>query len=50
MDKYIRMLLEKLKSKVTLSTRYMIKYDGEWETYFNKRELLQRLIQIDKEG
>lgn len=50
MDRFIKMLCEKLKNKVTFSTRYMIKYDGEWETYFNKRDVLNRLIQIDKEG
>ena len=49
MDRFIKMLCEKLKNKVTFSTRYMIKYDGEWETYFNKHDVLTRLIQIDKE-
>ena len=48
MDKYIKMLIYKLKIKY--SVRYMIKYDGQWESYFTKRELLNRLIEIDKEG
>lgn len=50
MDKYIKMLLYKLRNKVTYSVRYMIKYDGEWETYYNKRDVLDRLIQIEREG
>jgi len=50
MDKYIKMLLYKLRGKVTYSVRYMIKYNDEWETYFTKKELLDRLIDIEREG
>lgn len=49
MDKYIKMLLYKLKDKVQYSTRYMIKYKGQWEQYFNKRDVIKRLLEIDKE-
>ena len=50
MDKYIRMLVSKLSDKINYSVRYMIKYDGEWETYYNKRDGLDRLIEIEREG
>ena len=49
MDKYIKMLLYKLKSKVDYSVRYMIKYEGMWETYYNKRDVVDRLIEIERE-
>lgn len=51
-QKYITMLLNKLKSKdksIKLTTIYSLFYDGKYEQYVNKRELLNRLIQIDKE-
>ncbi len=50
MDKYIRMLLYKLKDKVKYSIRYMIEYDDHWETYFTKKELLNRLLEIERKG
>lgn len=49
MDKYIKMLVYKLKDKINYSVMYMIKYEGEWEQYYNKRDLIKRLIEIDKE-
>lgn len=50
LDKYIRMLSYKLKKKVKISTLYMIKYEGQWEKYNTKTELLDRLIEIDEKG
>jgi len=50
MDKYIKMLLYKLKDKVKYSIRYMIEYEGQWETYFTKKELLNRLLEIERKG
>lgn len=50
MDKYIRMLLYKLKDKVKYSIRYMIEYEDHWETYFTKKELLNRLLEIERKG
>ena len=49
MDKFIKMLLYKLRGKVDYSVRYMIKYEGMWETYYSKRDVLERLIEIEKE-
>lgn len=49
MEKYIKMLLYKLKGKVDYSVRYMIKYEGTWETYYNKRDVVDRLIEIERE-
>ena len=49
MDKYIKMLLFRLKDKVKYSTMYMIDYKGQWEQYFNKKDVINRLIEIDKE-
>lgn len=50
MDKYIKMLAYKLKNKISLSIIYMIKYEDKWERYNTKKELLDRLIEIDKKG
>ena len=50
MDRYIKMLLYKLKGKVKYSVRYMINYENKWETYFTKKELLDRLIEIERKG
>lgn len=49
MDRYIKMLVYKLKDKVKYSQMYMIKYNGKWEQYFNKRDVLKRLVEINKE-
>lgn len=49
-DKYIKMLVYKLREKVKFTTLYMIKYEGQWERYNTKRELLNRLIEIEKKG
>lgn len=49
MDKYIKMLVHKLKDKIQYSQMYMIKYNGEWEQYYNKRDVIKRLVEIDKE-
>lgn len=50
MDRYIKMLVNKLKDKIKYSSVYMIKYKGEWEQYYNKRDVLERLVEIDKEN
>lgn len=50
MDKYIKMLVYKLKDKIQFNTLYQIKYKGKWESYYTKREVINRLIQIDKEN
>lgn len=52
MDKYIKMLLYKLKGKdsnIKLTTIYSLFYDGQYEQYFDKKSLLDRMIEIDKE-
>lgn len=49
MDRYIRILLNKLKDKVQYSAMYMIKYNGQWEQFYNKRDVVKRLLEIDKE-
>ena len=49
MDKYIKMLLYKLSGKVKYSVMYMIEYKGQWEQYYSKRDVLNRLVEIDKE-
>ncbi len=49
MDKYIKMLVNKLQDKIKYSCVYSIKYKGQWEQYFNKRDVVKRLIEIDKE-
>ena len=46
LDKYIRMLLYKLKKKVKIYNLYMIKYEGQCEKYNTKSELLNRLIEL----
>ena len=50
-QKYITMLLHKLKKKdesIKLTTIYSLFYDGKYEQYVNKRDLLYRMIEIDK--
>ena len=52
MDKDIKMLLYKLKGKdsnIKLTTIYSLFYDGQYEQYFDKKSLLDRMIEIDKE-
>lgn len=49
---YITKLLYKLKKKdkeIKLITIYSIYYNGKYEQYRNKRELLNRMIEIDRE-
>lgn len=51
-QKYIKMLLYKLQKKdedIYLTTIYSLFYDGRYERYSNKKDLLDRLIEIDKE-
>lgn len=50
MDKYIIMLVNKLQNKIKYYSEYKIYYDGEWEVYYNKRDVLNRLVEIEKEG
>lgn len=50
MDKYIKMLVYKLRHKIKFTTLYQIKYEGKWESYYTKREVINRLVQIDKEN
>lgn len=50
-QKYITMLLHKLKKKdesIKLTTIYSLFYDGKYEQYVNKRDLLYRMVEIDK--
>ena len=50
-QRYITMLLYKLKKKdesIKLVTIYSLFYDGHYEQYRTKRELLDRMIEIDK--
>ena len=49
MDKYIKMFVYKLGDKIKYSSVYRIKYKGQWENYYNKRDVVKRLAQIDKE-
>ena len=51
-QKYITMLLYKLKKKdsdIKLVTIYSLYYEGLYEQFVNKKDLLQRLLKIDKE-
>ena len=51
-QRYITMLLYKLKKKdedIKLVTIYSLYYDGHYEQFVNKKELFQRLLEIDKE-
>ena len=51
-QKYITMLLYKLNKKdkeIKLVTIYSLYYDGRYEQFTNKKELFQRLLEIDKE-
>ena len=51
-QKYITMLLYKLKKKdesIKLTTIYSLFYNEKYEQYINKKDLLNRMIQIDKE-
>ena len=51
-QKCITMLLHKLKKKdsdIKLITIYSLYYDGHYEQYRDKKELLNRMLQIDKE-
>lgn len=51
-QKYITMLLYKLKRKdkdIKLVTIYSSFYDGKYEQFINKKDLLNRMIEIDKE-
>ena len=49
MDKYIRLLVYKLKNKIKFYTEYKIFYNEEWERYYNKKDVINRLIEIEKE-
>lgn len=49
MDKYIKMLVYKLRDKIKFSVIYTIEYKDKWEKYYTKRDLIKRLIEIDKE-
>lgn len=51
-QRYITMLLYKLKKKdkdIKLVTIYSLFYDGKYEQFINKTDLLNRMIEIDKE-
>ena len=51
-QRYITMLLYKLKKKdkdIKLITIYSLFYDGKYEQFINKKDLLNRMIEIDKE-
>ena len=51
-QRYITMLLYKLKKKdkdIKLVTIYSLFYDGKYEQFINKKDLLNRMIEIDKE-
>lgn len=51
-QKYITMLLYKLKKKdddIKLVTIYSLFYDGKYEQFRDKKSLLNRMIEIDKE-
>lgn len=51
-QRYITMLLYKLKKKdeeIKLVTIYSLYYDGHYEQFVNKKELLDRMLEIDKE-
>lgn len=51
-QRYITMLLYKFKKKdkeIKLVTIYSLYYDGHYEQFVNKKELLDRMLEIDKE-
>ena len=51
-QRYITMLLYKLKKKdknIKLVTIYSFFYNGKYEQFMNKRDLLNRMIEINKE-
>lgn len=51
-QKYITMLLYKIKKKdddIKLITIYSLFYDGKYEQFRDKKSLLNRMIEIDKE-
>ncbi len=51
-QRYITMLLYKLKKKdknIKLVTIYSLFYNGEYEQFMNKRDLINRMIEINKE-
>lgn len=51
-QRYITMLLYKLKKKnddIKLVTIYSLFYDGKYEQFRDKKSLLNRMIEIDRE-
>lgn len=51
-QRYITMLLYKLKKKnddIKLVTIYSLFYDGKYEQFRDKKSLLNRMLEIDRE-